>query len=63
MSELPPPDPNESPYEPVLRSTLPAATAIFVHGAASPETGRAADRLLDLRPGLLIVLVPEHFIR
>jgi hypothetical protein len=53
---LPPPDPNESWPDPRPGGPIPAATAIFVHGSPSPETDRVADRLLDLRPGLLIVL-------
>jgi hypothetical protein len=59
VAELPPPDPNEC-YEigPADGFRLPAPTAVFVGGAASPEADRAADRFLDLRPGFLIVLAP-----
>ena len=31
-------------------------TAVFVRGPASPESDRVADHLLDLRPGVLIVV-------
>jgi hypothetical protein len=36
-----------------------APTAVFVMGPASPETDRIADRVLDLRPGLLIVVARD----
>jgi hypothetical protein len=52
---LPPPDPNESPLEAGAERPLEAATAIYL-GTPTPETNRVASRLLDLRPGLLIVL-------
>jgi hypothetical protein len=57
MPELPPPDPNEG-YEmaPTSGFRLPAPTAVFVGGPAGPEADRAADRILDLRPGVLIVV-------
>jgi hypothetical protein len=54
--KLPPPDPNESLVEPTMPAPLPAATALFPLGPPSQEADRVADRLLDLRPGLLIVL-------
>jgi hypothetical protein len=38
---------------------LAAPTAVFVRGAASRETDKIADRLLDLRPGVLIVVAPS----
>jgi hypothetical protein len=56
VPELPPPDPYESRAEPGRTRPLSAATAVFPFGPADPETDRLADRLLDLRPGLLIVL-------
>jgi len=37
---------------------LAAPTAVFVAGPASDEADRTADRILDLRPGLLIVVAP-----
>lgn len=54
--ELPPPDPHESLAEPTLRGPIAAPTAVFPLGPPSPDADRVADRLLDLRPGLLIVL-------
>jgi hypothetical protein len=54
--ELPPPDPSERLLEPTARGPIPAATAVFPLGPPSPQADRVADRLLDLRPGLLIVL-------
>jgi hypothetical protein len=56
--KLPPPDPHESMPDPVTR-TLPAATAVFPLGSPSPSDDRVADRILDLRPGLLIVLAQQ----
>ena len=56
MPELPPPDPNESFAEPTLQGPIPAATAVFPFGPPTPEIDRLADRVLDLRPGLLVVL-------
>jgi hypothetical protein len=54
---LPPPDPNETPWSsPAGDFEVPAPTAIFAHGTASPEADRLADALLDLRPGLLLVV-------
>jgi hypothetical protein len=57
---LPPPDPNESTWSPAgggLRVTAP--TAVFPPGAAAPRAERVADAVLDLRPGLLIVVTPS----
>ena len=51
--KLPPPDPNEAVE--LAPSEVTAPTAVFVRGPVSPETDRAADRFLDLRPGLLVV--------
>jgi hypothetical protein len=60
MPELPAPDPHES-FEPSPTGGMrvPAPTALFVMGPASPETDRIADEILDLRPGLLIVLARD----
>jgi hypothetical protein len=56
-TKLPPPDPNESlGMEPVAQTRLSAPTAVFVLGTPSPQSDRASDALLDLRPGLLIVV-------
>jgi hypothetical protein len=56
VPELPPPDPHESRAEPGPTGPLARATAVFPFGPTDPETDRLVDRLLDLRPGLLIVL-------
>jgi hypothetical protein len=55
--ELPQPDPNESLQEPALRAPLPSPTALFPLGQPSRQVDRLADRILEARPGLLIVLV------
>jgi hypothetical protein len=52
--QLPPPDPHESTETPGGLE-LESPTAIFVAGPATPEADRAANRILDLRPGLLLV--------
>ena len=56
MPMLPPPDPNESFGEPSASGPLPRAMAVFPHGAANADSHRVADRILDLRPGLLVVV-------
>ena len=54
--KLPPPDPYESfELTPTGGRRVTAPTAVFVKGPASPESDRVADRVLDLRPGVLIV--------
>ena len=60
MPKLPPPDPHES-FEPSPTGGIHmhAPTAVFDMGPASPETDRIADRVLDLRPGLLIVVARD----
>jgi hypothetical protein len=52
--QLPPPDPHESIDSPEGLE-LESPTAIFVAGPATPAADRAASRILDLRPGLLLV--------
>jgi hypothetical protein len=54
---LPPPDPHES-YDLALTGGYRAAapTALFVQGQVTPETDRIADRILDMRPGVLVVV-------
>ena len=54
---FPPPDPNEQVW-PVLADgvQIPAPTAIFPMGDASPEADRIADGVLDVRPGLFVVV-------
>jgi hypothetical protein len=42
--------------QPVGETRLSAPTAVFALGAPSPETDRCSDAVLDLRPGLLIVV-------
>jgi hypothetical protein len=55
--KLPPPDPHESiDLAPTGGQRVTAPTAFFVMGPVSPETDRAADRFLDLRPGVLFVV-------
>jgi hypothetical protein len=57
--DLPPPDPNETPWSSATGDlTVPAPTAIFARGAAGPAADRVADALLELRPGLLLVVAP-----
>jgi hypothetical protein len=54
---LPPPDPNERPdLEPVEEAQLPGPTVIFLKPGADAAQEAVADALLDLRPGLLIVI-------
>ena len=56
---LPPPDPYESfEMAPTGGRRVSAPTAVFVMGPASPENDRVADRVLDMRPGVLIVVAP-----
>jgi hypothetical protein len=55
--ELPPPDPNESlGMQPDRDAVLSAPTAVFAMGRPSAQVARVADAVLDLRPGLLIVV-------
>jgi hypothetical protein len=55
-AELPPPDPFESfELAPTHGQAVSAPTAIFPMGPVTPEVDRVAGRLLDLRPGVLIV--------
>jgi hypothetical protein len=55
---LPPPDPHES-LELPTGDPVPAPTAVFPLGPATPEADRIADRVLDLRPGIFVVLATE----
>jgi hypothetical protein len=58
--KLPPPDPHESfELAPTGGQRVAAPTAVFVMGPASPEADRAADGILDLRPGVLIVVARD----
>jgi hypothetical protein len=57
---LPDPDPHESlGLEPVDGIRLLAPTAVFTMGRPSPETDRLSDAMLDLRPGVLIVVAAD----
>jgi len=57
---LPPPDPHESlGLEPTYDRPLTAPMVVFVMGPPCPESDRAADAILDLRPGVLIVVAPD----
>lgn len=56
-AELPPPDPHESlGMQPNADATLTAPTVVFAMGRPSAQADRVADAVLDLRPGLLIVV-------
>jgi hypothetical protein len=52
--QLPPPDPNESHEPPELE--LDSPMAVFLGGPPSAAADRLADRLLDWRPGALLVV-------
>jgi len=54
--ELPPRDPNESLDLPAGDTPLRAPTVVFAMGPPSPQVDRASDAILDLRPGLLVVV-------
>jgi hypothetical protein len=56
-AKLPPPDPNESlGLQPVHEAALSAPMTIFALGRPSPQADRLSAAVLDLRPGLLVVL-------
>jgi hypothetical protein len=56
-AKLPPPDPNESlGMQPGDETQLVAPTAVFVMGPPSTHADRVSDAVLDMRPGLLIVV-------
>jgi hypothetical protein len=58
-ARLPQPDPYESfGMKPTDDTRVLAPTAVFVMGRPSPETDRLSDAILDLRPGVLIVVAP-----
>ena len=42
--------------QPVGETRLSTSTVVFALGAPSPQTDRASDAVLELRPGLLIVV-------
>ena len=56
-AKLPPPDPNESlGLQPVQEAALSTPMAIFALGRPSAQADRLSAAVLDLRPGLLVVL-------
>jgi predicted glutamine amidotransferase len=58
--KLPPPDPYESlGMGPLEGRRMSAPAAVFVMGPPSPEVDRVSDAILDLGPGVLIVLAPD----
>jgi hypothetical protein len=58
--KLPPPDPNESLGLQLDGDVaLSAPTVVFSMGRPSAQADRLADAVLDLRPGLLIVVDSE----
>jgi hypothetical protein len=55
--KLPPPDPNESlGLEPVKEARIAAPTVLYTMSRRSAQADRVADAVLDLRPGLLVVV-------
>jgi hypothetical protein len=59
-AELPPVDPHESAeLAPTGGRRLAEPAALFPLGPAGPDTRRLAGWLLDLRPGVLIVVAPD----
>ena len=60
IPRFPPPDPHEPHWlEPTNGQPLAAPTAVFATGPASPEADRIADRVLEQRPGLFIVVAAD----
>jgi hypothetical protein len=57
-NRLPPPDPHESYGVPPDDQPVPAPTAVYALGPPNAETDRLSDAILDLRPGVLVVVVP-----
>jgi hypothetical protein len=56
-AKLPPPDPYESlGMQPVGETRLSLPTVVFALGTPSAQADRASDAVLDMRPGLLIVV-------
>ena len=54
--QLPPPDPHESFGIPSEGLNLGAPVVVFAAGTRSAYDDLVSDRLLDLRPGLLVVV-------
>ena len=58
--KLPPPDPHEFvELAPTGGRRAAAPTALFVRGPATAQDDRAAERILDLRPGVLVVVAQQ----
>jgi hypothetical protein len=56
-AKLPPPDPYESlGMQPRTDTVIAAPTAVFPEGRPSAQTDRVSDALLDMRPGLRLVI-------
>jgi hypothetical protein len=59
-SKLPPPDPFETlGWTPSDSVQMDASAAVYVGGPPSPEGKRISRVILDLRPGVLIVVAPS----
>jgi hypothetical protein len=54
--QLPPPDPHESFGTPAEGLNLDAPVVVFAAGTPSAYDDLVSDRLLDLRPGLFVVV-------
>lgn len=59
MTDLPPPDPRESPFETASGLEVTAPTTVFARGTPSPAAQRLADAIVAARPGILIVLTRD----
>ena len=55
MSDLPPPDPRESPFDEPGAIEVTAPTTVFARGTPTPAARRLADAIVTARPGILIV--------
>jgi hypothetical protein len=59
-ARLPQPDPHESlGMEPADGAPVAAPTAMFVMGRPGSEADRVSDAVLELRPGVLIVVASD----
>jgi hypothetical protein len=56
MSELPPPDPLESPFGEPGPIEVTAPTTVFARGTPTAAAQRLADAIVAARPGILIVV-------
>jgi hypothetical protein len=54
--QLPPPDPHESYGSRPEGLALTAPVVVFAGGAPSAYDNLVSDRVLDLRPGLLVIV-------